>query len=276
MKVQLFALTLLTMFSMLAHAKPSAVLPIGQSIEKVSESFLGVPYHNDALGEGAGTYDSDPLARTDLFDCTTFVETVWALSFTKDDTDWKSNLQKIRYDHGEISYVKRLHFISVDWMPYHLQRGAVTDLTRLIGGDLVESQTLIDKKAWYEKMHPEQVWLFNQFHPQLKPQVAKIEYVKFETLLEEPAAANRLKAELEKGPLIVNFVRPNWDTVRYIGTKIDISHQGFVLLKGGDVVLRHASAANGRVKDDDFMSYIKAYKMHPALKGVQFVRILTL
>ena len=47
----------------------------------ISEYFKGRPYVLGNLGEGSqGKYDQEPLYRTDVFDCTTYVETVIALA----------------------------------------------------------------------------------------------------------------------------------------------------------------------------------------------------
>ena len=56
------------------------------------ENYLGAKYIRDPLGEELAP-DTDPLIRTDAFDCTTFVETVMAGGDV-------SNLNQIRYkDH---------------------------------------------------------------------------------------------------------------------------------------------------------------------------------
>ena len=94
----------------------TASLP--QRVEAVSELFLGAPYKHGALGEGPdGEFDRDPLIRFDAFDCTTFVETVMALSLDSDLNSAMRTLQKIRYKDGQIGYATRNHFIELDWVP---------------------------------------------------------------------------------------------------------------------------------------------------------------
>lgn len=70
-----------------------------------------------------------------------------------------------------------------------------------------------------------------------------------------------------------NLEGTNWDTVKNIGTRIDVSHQGFLNHKGDKIVLRHVSAVLGKVGDEDFVEYMKAYKNHATLKGAQLARI---
>ncbi len=250
-----------------------ANLPQGESMDKVSEYFLGLAFRDNALGEGPHAYDADPLFRVDAFDCTTFVETVWALSFSQPPLDWTKALQRIRYRDGRIAFVDRLHFISRDWMPYHIARGALEDITGSFGLSLGESTTRIDRRAWYQKLHGAELKAFDADAPQEKPQTVTIHFLSFSALLNSPEALVKLKSELKANALLVNFVRPDWDTVRFIGTRIDVSHQALILLKGDGIVMRHASAAKGRVVEEDFLEYARFYRHHPSLKGLQLVRI---
>ncbi len=240
---------------------------------KINEEILNPV----VLGEWTGSHDSDPTFRLDAFDCTTFIETVWAMSFAPEPKEhWTVHLQKIRYLNGEIAFTQRLHFISLDWMPYHEKRGAIVDVTRDLGLPLAESLTTIDRKAWYSKMHPAKLREFESRFPADKPIPAFMYYLTFQELLDNPQGLNRLRQELQKGVLLANFIRPNWDTIKYIGTRIDVSHQGFLILKGDRIILRHASAVRGRVGDEDFVEYMKAYKEHATLKGIQLVRFKSL
>jgi len=97
---------------------------LAQRVEAVSELFLGVPYKLGSLGEGPdGEFDRDPLIRFDAFDCTTFVETVMALSLDSDLDSAVRTLQKIRYKDGQIGYATRNHFIELDWVPNNVRAG---------------------------------------------------------------------------------------------------------------------------------------------------------
>ena len=252
-------------------------IPFGGGIEAVSEKFLGAPFVDNALGEGPGHHDGDPLYRLDTFDCTTFVESVWTIAFSKDQgRSWTADLQQIRYRNGEIAFTEHLHFITTDWMPYHEARGAVEDITDSLGLPTELSLTGIDRLAWYKKMHAAELPEFEKRYPAEKPTVVTTKYLTFVELLENPIGIQKLKEGLAKGPLLANFIRPNWDTVKYIGTRIDVSHQGFLILKDDKIILRHASAVFGKVGDEDFVDYMKAYKNHPTLKGVQLARIKSL
>jgi hypothetical protein len=261
-----------TLFTMLLAGAPT--LPLGQSMETISAYFLEKRFKTDALGEGPGAPDSDPLARLDAFDCTTFVETVWAMHRTRSGQDWTRELQDLRYRDGQVNFTERLHFISVDWLPYHQKKGRAQDVTASIGLPLLEAKTLIDRRGWYQKKHPAHVLDFLSRYPKSETELARIHYLSFGALLDSPIALEKLREELKKGVLLANFVRPNFDTVASIGTAIDISHQGFLLLKDGEIILRHASVSLLKVGDENFLDYLKFYRHHRSLKGVQLVRLL--
>ncbi len=249
-------------------------LPLGERIEDISQYFLDARFHSDALGEGKGQYDSDPIYRLDAFDCTTFVETVWALHRSHSEKEWVQNLQVIRYRDGIKSFTERLHFISLDWMSYHLRKADIQDVSSLLGLPLRESKTLIDRRSWYEKKHPQMLKEFDDQYSQEKPQLITLPYVSFQDLLSNPKALDSLRFELSKGALLANFVRPNWDTRSTLGTALDISHQGFLMLKDDRIILRHASVTSLTVGDEDFMEYMQFYRNHSTLKGFQLIRLL--
>jgi len=63
-----------------------------------SHALLNRPYVLGPLGEGTkALYDREPLYRNDVFDCTTFVETVLALSLSNNVNQFKEKMNHIRY-----------------------------------------------------------------------------------------------------------------------------------------------------------------------------------
>ncbi|REG84361.1 N-acetylmuramoyl-L-alanine amidase-like domain-containing protein [Marinomonas pollencensis] len=123
-----------------------------ERIERLSKVLLGAPYVDGNLGEGAkGRYDQDPLSRFDVFDCTTYVETVLAGAMSQSVDDFLPNLKKIRYQDGYVSFSSRNHFPSADWLPNN--RWMLSDVTQKIGASQTRfAKTLIDKKSWYQHM----------------------------------------------------------------------------------------------------------------------------
>lgn len=91
----------------------------------------GTPYVGHTL-EG----DEEKLTiNIDELDCTTFVETLYALSRTTltgrySWRDYAKNLEDLRYRRGEMGdYSSRLHYIS-DWIIDNSNRGNIVDVTR--------------------------------------------------------------------------------------------------------------------------------------------------
>lgn len=105
-------------------------------ISATANFFLNVPYV-------AATLEKEPeglVVNLREMDCTTFVETVFALSKTVLDGDstfnrFCENLQQFRYRDGKIKgYTGRLHYIT-DWIYDNTQKKLVSDVTEKIGGD---------------------------------------------------------------------------------------------------------------------------------------------
>ena len=110
---------------------------ISELIIKTAHFFLNKPYV-------ASTLEIEPeglVVNLREFDCTTFVETVLALSRTVKLYDkptienFCGQLLNIRYRRGSISdYTSRIHYFS-DWIYENETREHVKDVTKEIGGD---------------------------------------------------------------------------------------------------------------------------------------------
>ncbi|WP_374001249.1 N-acetylmuramoyl-L-alanine amidase-like domain-containing protein [Bdellovibrio bacteriovorus] len=223
-------------------------LSIQRRVEYFSGLFLGRPYLGGALGEGAqSAFDNDPLYRFDAFDCTTFVETVTALSLSRSDLDFKKNMNAIRYSGGRVSLLSRNHFTSADWNPNVEKIGILKDVTADIGKTEVTSlETLIDKRAWYEKQAASMVLTEGNRDAKigailtktqiLVPQLSQLNFLSKEIMTTKPEL---LKSFPKAG--VINIVRKNWKVKDAIGTDLDISHQGVFFERDGEIIFRHAS-----------------------------------
>ncbi|HBL15824.1 MAG TPA: hypothetical protein DD417_03410 [Elusimicrobia bacterium] len=232
-------------------------------VGKVSERFVGTPYHLGPLGEGEkGDFDRDPLMRFDAVDCTTFVEEVLALALEPEPERAKQTLQKIRYKDGVVRYASRNHFPEADWIPNNEAAGYLEDITRVVAGDDVRvSSKVIDKAAWYlhkttadlqgvgKLSAEEKVELVGRLRQETKglsPQAVAVPYLPIEFL---PDYAARIPAGT-----VVSFVRENSPAIPVL-----ISHQGLVVEKNGVKLLRHASATDGKVSDVPLLEYAYRY-----------------
>jgi hypothetical protein len=128
---------------------------------QASRYFLGKPYFLGALGEGPDAeFDKGPLYRTDAFDCTTFVETTLALAQANKLEQFKTIIKKIRYNDGDISFINRNHFISVDWNINNARNGYIRDITTQFPAPYKIANTWINEPNWYQKLSADDIETF--------------------------------------------------------------------------------------------------------------------
>jgi hypothetical protein len=254
-------------------------------LELISRIFLNYPYGKGGpLGEGEnGKYDQDPLYRFDTFDCTTYVETIMALALSRSTDEFEDLLKNIRYENGEIDYLKRNHFTDLQWIPANIENGVFSELTYDVGSqaDVLIAEALINFPGWLLSHKVEQLKVPSASNQELevllrelkeesrnfRAQTAKVPYLSINELLQRPDL-------LEKIPsgTVVNFVRPNWDLTSSAGTHQNISHQGFLFRIKGSLYLRHASTT-GKVEELPLAEYLKRFLNHPTLKGIHLLKI---
>ncbi len=100
---------------------------ISERMRHVAGRLLNRPYtHNPMIG--SPTQAEVLVMRMDSFDCTTYLQTVLAISMSKSLNDFLNKLREIRYVDGKLSYQTRLHY-TIDWARHLISRGLLTDLT---------------------------------------------------------------------------------------------------------------------------------------------------
>ncbi len=115
---------------LLAQGRQSGLKDPNELVCFYAHKLEGTPYVGHTL-EG----DSEMLTiNIDELDCTTFVETLYALSRTTMSgryswRDYARYLENLRYRHGEMGdYSTRLHYMS-DWIIDNSNRGNILDVT---------------------------------------------------------------------------------------------------------------------------------------------------
>lgn len=224
-----------------------------QRLEHISRAFRNTPYAFSPLGEGPGhSPDPDPRLRFDQFDCTTFVETMLALSLSRDIDDSQHILDRLRYLNGSVSFATRKHFPAAQWIPDNIAAGFFVDVTRQVAGDKTQwADKTLTAKDWSRrdaKILPE---LAVEHIPLGEHRVPIVPFVEIPHLLDKIPNA-----------VVVNFVRADFHNI-----PVRVSHQGFLFRRHGKLILRHAIAKSAmRVVDEDFAAYIeraKRYKSWP-------------
>lgn len=264
-----------------------SVAGISARIEAFSRGFLGLPYGDGGpLGEGpSGRYDQDPLFRFDTFDCTTYVETVLALAHAQDTVDFLRRIDEIRYENGVVDYTTRNHWPSLQWVPNNVRNGYLREIVReLAPADVVKvARALIDIPNSYRFMKLENLRTPNLSLAERQERLAEwraegnrfsaqeatIDYVPVDWIMQNPAWLQRLPHGA-----VVNMVRPNWDLTDIIGTHMNVSHQGLIIRRGTQVLLRHASSSGTkRVTEVPLIDYLRPFIGHATLKGVHFLAV---
>jgi len=262
-------------------ASKLVALPRHLKIEYLSSTLLDAPYVDGSLGEGnQGKYDKDPLVRFDVFDCTTYVEAVLAGALSNSTADFMPNLIKLRYKEGNVSFVTRNHFPSLDWIPNNQK--VLMDITDQVAGRFVTmANTVIDKPAWYEKMTKDRLQckeddsiacsaLLEQLRAEgkaFRPETVATPYVPLTALYLDDKAVNLALLDRIPSGSIINMVRPNWEIKQWIGTNMNVSHQSIAIRKGDTLFLRHASQTDKKVIDVDFLKYFSQYNETSSLQG---------
>jgi len=267
---------------------------MAERLDMISESFLGTPYLLGALGEGPkGRFDQSPLYRTDGFDCETFVDTVLAVAFGHDLASFQQNINHIRYRQGNVDFLTRNHFMSLDWDGNNQKQGYIKDITQTFRNKnnkpvALMAVALIDKPSWYQHFSINNIKLNKATEAEratrlkelqsegsrLPKTEARIAYIPFTALFDKNNEPDtRLFAQIPDAS-IIEIVRPNWDLEKQIGTHLNVSHLGFAFWKGETLIFRQASSLEHKVIDIPLIDYLDSIRSSPTIKGINVQAIL--
>lgn len=254
--------------------------PIQRKIEIQSAELLNAPYSEGALGEGInGRYDQNPLYRFDYFDCETYVDTVMALAFASDLSDFKNKINQIRYKQGNVSFTCRNHFPSADWIPNNKKNGYIRELNFLIAGKKTRvNRTQINLRNWYHNLTTDRIripylssqeketrlfLLKKEGQAQSASEYISISYIPVFDLLQNP----KLRQRIPSGSLIFFVGHDSYLSSR-MGTPMNVLHMSFAIWNNGQLYCRMASSKAGRVLDVLFPDYLKTYLSLGTLDGI--------
>jgi hypothetical protein len=278
--------------------------PLEARLDAFSRLFLGRPYtFHSALGEGpSGRFDQNPLERFDTFHCVTYLETVVALALARDEADFRDVLRRLRYRRGEIAFEKRNHFPCLDWIPNNVANGVFRDVTERVAGpgNTAVARAQVDRKAWYRFMGPDRLVLpdaddatrqerldeLRRLGDGFRPVRASLRYIPLHVLFPQPPATmeSPLDATVPENTAIfdripngavVSIVRPNWNVLKVIGTRMNVSHQGFLFRVNGVLHLRHAKREVGRkVTQEPFVDYLRRAIAFKTIGGIHLLEVI--
>ncbi len=267
---------------------------VSRRIAYITEQFLNAPYLLGGLGEGYdGKFDRSPPYRTDSFDCLTLVSTVLALANAKDLNSFQRRINDIRY-HGEpLRYENRNHFMTIDWNYWNQKKGYVVDITDTLvdsKGQKMTSlaETYIDKQLWYQQKHAGNIKLFHRpskarlkklledlhgLSEKVDNATSQITYLPITDFFDNQGELNpALLKQLPEGSLL-EIIRPNWDLRKEIGTRLNVSHVGFLVQTDAGLQYRAASSIAHRVVDIPLERYLRYALKEPTIDGINIQQV---
>ncbi len=225
------------------------------------KQFLGIPYVAHTLEEG----DREHLiVNVHGLDCTTFVETVFALYLCDKHNERSFDafchyLSQIRYRNGRMTdYTSRLHYFTW-WGEDNEQLGLVRQVVR-DGAPFSAIQTV---SINYMSAHPDyykQLKLHPEFIPIIRQQEQMSNGKKYRYIP---------KSQLNGGISALGDVHTG-DIISIITNKdgLDTSHVGIVFWQDGKLHLMHASSLYKKVVMDQktFYDYSQGQKSHLGIR----------
>ena len=227
----------------------------------IAKLFLGTPYQG-------GTLDRDTtekiVVRLDSLDCTTFVETVTAItkcikSEKNSFTEYVKALEEIRYRDGICNgYTSRLHYFS-EWILNNQEMGIVEEI--YIDNATITEERTINFMGCNADKYP---GIRNDSDlAQIKAIERAFSAYPFNYIPKDKVA--EIEAENIKEGDIIAIVTDI--------EGLDISHVGFATYVNGEVHLLHASSGKKEVVIDplSLSDYLARYKHH---KGIKVIRLM--
>jgi len=241
-------------------ALQSGVPAPGDLALEIGRLFLGTPYRANTLETMGPEKLIDVLTA---FDCTTFVETVLALSRSAasgklSSARFRKNLRFIRYRQGKTDgYASRLHYFT-DWLADNQKKKILRYVSELLDGRPAR------KAINFMTTH-------RDLYAGLK---SKDQFCKM--MIIERKLSARISYIVDKDEVVKqrSAIHPG-DIIAFVTDRegLDVAHIGFAIRQGGHWHLLHASSKEGAVviSKETMLAYLKS---HPALTGIMIARIV--
>jgi hypothetical protein len=207
----------------------SKIQDVGGRIDFLSGKFLNTEYEESTL-VGDINHPEELVINLEGMDCFTYIDYVEAMQLSSSYPMFVDNIQRIRYQSGEVDFRNRNHFFT-DWAVYNSDN--IVDVTKEVGGQ----GTRTVKKFLNKKKDG------TPYLPGIPVKERTVHYIPSQSI--DDKVIGRLK------------------TGDYIGIYtdkggLDVSHTGILIRKADKVYLRHASSRkdNGRVVDEELLAYM--------------------
>lgn len=236
----------------------------GECVVWFGNHFVDVPYVAGTLEIDSGKRELLSVAL-DQLDCTTFVETVLALTYTVGEkrNSWRDfvyNLERIRYRNGNIEgYPSRLHYVS-DWIVDNTHRGIFTDATRLLPRQSFEVKSL-NFMTTHRNLYP--ALSDSDNFARIKAVESGYRNHRFPYIKAQDIAKPDVRAALRNGDVVAFTTKVNG---------LDVSHLGIIVVKNKMPYLMHASSSARKVivNDQPLEEY---FRKNRNLTGLRIIRL---
>ena len=230
-----------------------------------ARKFIGIPYVAHTLEVND---DERLVVNTRQLDCTTFVETVTALTLCAQSKEYNYDaycrrLQKMRYREGRIEdYTSRIHYFT-EWIVANQKAGIVSEVQQPN-----PPFTAVQKvKVGYMSAHP-QSYKALKAHPEYVSEIRKMEQaitgLTFRYIPKSQVTDSKAMREaVHDGDIIaITCNKPG----------LDIAHLGFAVWHKDGLHLLNASQLHKKVIDEPMTLYQYLQK-HPSHTGIRIIRI---
>ena len=196
---------------------------LSDRIDAISARLLGHPYDANPLGGGPDSSETLTISL-EGFDCVTYVETVLALAHARSVEEFVSSVRRMRYDRGIIDWFHRNHYM-INWAEKNEKRGLIRNITD--GPEAVRKS----RKLTVVKGLPEKSAAFACIPKR---------------------DIRRVSGRIETG-----------DVILFVSAKknLDVFHMGFVVRRGDELLLRHATRSKGEVVEQELSAFLKSNRM---------------
>lgn len=230
--------------------------PINEIIVEIGKSFIGTEYAAHTLEKDG---DENLVINLSGLDCTTFLETSLTLArcIEKGTTkfqDYQNELTFLRYRDGKIDkYPSRLHYFS-DWIFNNQQKNIVKDVTKEIGGELIQFNLnfMTENPEYYKQLEENP-----DFIPVIRKQEKDINSRNYYYI--PKAKVESAENKIKTGDLIA---------ITSSVKGLDINHVGIaVKMDDGKIHFLHAPLVGSKVQitPEPLHDYLKKIKKHTGI-----------
>ncbi len=251
--------------------------PYGSKLEQVQTALTLEAAINNLATQNEFKFDDD------VFDCVTYVETILGIllssQLAKNDAEFLTCVQSLRYEHGLPFFLRRNHFFGADWIVNNSWCVEFSTIMYRYFNDTRVASAIINRHNWLfkhrvlqsvinDKVQPQDLsLLLKRINYDFSPKVHEIRYLPLEFMLNN---WNEVESCLPILFLAV-MIRPNWNLIDKIGTCLNVSHVGVGLRVDNELIFYHASSVEKMVVKVNLRDYLEYCKEITTIDGVVFL-----